>query len=183
MPELVATSALGGLSVTHGELTLTERPEIEIASLAFHDSEVTQVKKALKSELKLEFPDPRVSTKRANLRAIHAGADQLFLLWENGDGTLSRALSQIAYSTDQSDNWSALELSGPSVRRALERICPIDLDPDTFPLDASARTVMEHIGAFIIRTGEDAFLLMAARSFAGSFAHAIETSMKNISGD
>ena len=56
---------------------------------------------------------------------------------------------------------------------SVARICPIDLHADAFGPDHATRTVMEHIGAMILRTGEDAFLLLSARSSAQSFLHAV----------
>jgi len=86
-------------------------------------------------------------------------------------------LKGAAYTTDQTDNWVVLALSGPLALAALERLCPIDLHDSSFPIDSSARTVMEHMGAVICRTGEDSFLLMSASSSAASFLHAVETSL------
>ncbi|MYA88775.1 MAG: sarcosine oxidase subunit gamma, partial [Boseongicola sp. SB0662_bin_57] len=41
-------------------------------------------------------------------------------------------------------------------------------------------TVMEHMGAMAIRTGDDAFLLLSAGSSAESFLHAVETSYRYV---
>ena len=40
---------------------------------------------------------------------------------------------------------------------------------------------MEHLGTIIIRTEQDTFLLLSASSSAGSFLHAVETSIRNVS--
>jgi sarcosine oxidase subunit gamma len=42
------------------------------------------------------------------------------------------------------------------------------------------RTVMEHLGVLILRTGDDAFMLLSASSSAKSFLHALETSVANV---
>ncbi|MBT8415130.1 MAG: hypothetical protein KJO30_12445, partial [Boseongicola sp.] len=55
---------------------------------------------------------------------------------------------------------------------------PLDLDPDTFPTGSAARTVMEHLGAMIVRVDDTRFWLMSARSSAMSFLHAVETSCR-----
>ncbi|MDX1786447.1 MAG: sarcosine oxidase subunit gamma, partial [Roseovarius sp.] len=70
-------------------------------------------------------------------------------------------------------------ISGPGSLAALERICMLDLHPDAFKVNAVARTVMEHMGAIIARTGEDTYLLLSASSSAKSFLHAIELSIEN----
>ena len=50
-------------------------------------------------------------------------------------------------------------------------------------LDQHARTSMEHLDTLIIRTAENSYHLMSASSSAGSFLHAVETSIKNVSND
>jgi sarcosine oxidase subunit gamma len=73
-----------------------------------------------------------------------------------------------------------LRVSGPKSRIALERICPLDLHPSTFPQGRVARTLMEHLGVIILHEGPDTYLLLSARSSAGSFLHAVETSVRNV---
>ena len=85
-----------------------------------------------------------------------------------------------AYLTDQSDGWATVRVCGRRSREALERICPVDLDPEVFAVGAVASTLMEHLGVTIIREDEDGFLLMSARSSAQSFWHAVEQSIRNI---
>ena len=71
------------------------------------------------------------------------------------------------------------EISGKGVRRALERICSLNLGPTVFEIDAAARTSMEYLGTIIIRNDEDSFLLMSASSSANSFLNAVEKSIEN----
>ena len=52
---------------------------------------------------------------------------------------LLAAISKTASSTDQSDNWAALRLTGGSSVAALERLCPIDVHPPAFQPGAMAR--------------------------------------------
>jgi len=117
-------------------------------------------------------------------RFLGLSQDQFFVLLDGMDPDVEQKvnarLGGAAYSTDQTHVWSALAISGPMARRALERICPIDLHPLAFPEGALARTVMEHMGAMIIRTGENDFLLLSAASSARSFLHAVETSVNNV---
>ena len=80
----------------------------------------------------------------------------------------------------ETDAWVVLQISGPDVRAVLERLCPLDLHDATCPIDSAQRTVMEHMGAIIIRTAPDRFLLLSASSSAKSFLHAVETSLKYI---
>jgi len=91
-------------------------------------------------------------------------------------------LKDAGYTTDQTHAWVALEVSGPDTNLALERICPLDLSLRSFPNDAFGRTVMDHIGAIVIRIQDDRFFLLSASSLAVSYLHAVETSYRNVQG-
>jgi sarcosine oxidase subunit gamma len=87
-------------------------------------------------------------------------------------------LGGAGYTTDQSDSWVVLEISGPDTLAALERLCP--LNTATMPENGYGRTTMEHMGAAILRLADDRFLLMSASSSARSFLHAVETSYEYV---
>ena len=93
------------------------------------------------------------------------------------------AVAHAAYLTDQSDAWVAVRIEGPRVREALARLCMLDLTDSPFPVGAVTRTLMEHMGVVILReddaNGHARFLLLAPRSYAGSFVHAVETAITN----
>lgn len=138
---------------------------------------------AIKTAYGVALPDVGRSalSKDGAARVVRTSPDQGMILFTHATPDAERhvaaKLKGKAYTTDQTDVWVALELSGPASRTVLERICPIDLADQAFPEGAAARTVMEHLGTLIIRTGNDSFLLMSASSSALSFLHAIETSI------
>lgn len=117
-------------------------------------------------------------------RLVRLAADLAFALFTHAtpdaEHVVADRLNGAVYTTDQTDVWVALALSGPNTRRALERICPIDLHRQVFAVDHAARTVMEHLGVLILRTGEDDYLLLSASSSAKSFLHAVEVSLTNV---
>ena len=100
----------------------------------------------------------------------------------NADTTMN---ASAAVSMELGEDWR-------DIRDQVRRICEgfpgsywQDLDekslyPDAFVEGAAARTVMEHLGVLILRTGPDAYLLLSASSSAGSFLHAVETSLVNV---
>ena len=82
---------------------------------------------------------------------------------------MAASLGDVAYTTDQTDVWVVLEISGPETSAALERLCPLDLG--LFEDGTAARTVMEHMGAMIVQLSADRFLLLSAsRKRVGSDA-------------
>jgi sarcosine oxidase subunit gamma len=61
----------------------------------------------------------------------------------------------------------ALEVSGPHAATLLNGACPLDLDPDEFPIGMCTRTVLAKADIVLWRTRDDAFHLEAWRSFSG----------------
>lgn len=83
---------------------------------------------------------------------------------------------------DQSDARVTLRLDGAATRRALERVCPLDLHPDVFPVGAVARTLVEHLSAIVLREDENVYTLLSPRSSARDFLHQIATSIRHVGG-
>ncbi|WEX85901.1 sarcosine oxidase subunit gamma [Sinorhizobium garamanticum] len=73
-----------------------------------------------------------------------------------------------AHIVDQSEARVLFRLSGPSTRRILAKGIGLDLHPKAFATGASANALCGHIAVNLARTGEDAFELIAPRSFAES---------------
>lgn len=178
---LSAAPTLGGLDVSIGATRLKERSELAVVSMAVPLGQDASVAKAVKSAFKLDIPKPTQASGDGARWIIQSAADQMLMLFEHdtpdANAVVNKALKGACYTTDQTDVWVVLEISGAGALAALERLCPIDLHDSAFPVGASARTVMEHMGALILRTGEDSYILMSASSSAGSFAHAVELSM------
>lgn len=179
---LAATSALSGVNLKFATCTLTERTDIALVSVAVPQNRADALSEKLKKEWDLDIPAATATNSGKKMRAIPLTADQFMLAFSSdpdlSEVSVQESLSQTAYTTLQSDGWVVLELSGQGSVNALERICPIDLDPSAFPVGASARTMMEHIGACIIRIETEKFWLLSARSTAQSFLHAVETSCR-----
>ncbi len=181
MASLTPAPPLGGYDMTFGELRLRECSELALVSLALPLGDEAAAKKAIKSSLKLDLPAPGMSAVNDTHRLIRMGPDQAMLIFADdaalAEPAVQTALKGACYTTNQTDAWVALSLAGPGVRDVLERLCPLDLHDATFPVDAAARTVMEHMGAMIVREEQDGFVLLSASSSAGSFLHAVETSI------
>ena len=188
MPDLTLTarSPLDGYHRQFGSVEITERTGMALVSVATPHGGDDALKDAVKSAYKADVPVVGRSTVSSDKDARFLGLQpgQIFAMFaHDGDRALEKVaanLGQAGYYTDQSDSWAILQVSGADARGALERICPIDLHPDAFPEGAVTRTVMEHLGTIILRTGDDEFVLLSARSSAQSFLHAVVTSVNNI---
>ena len=181
---LQAAPALGGADLSLGGNRIVERHELAIVSVAVPLGGEAPLAAALADGWGLDMPGPRRSTAAGDIRALKTAPDQLFLIFPHptpdAETAVQSRLQGTGYTTDQTDVWVAVEVSGPEVPAALERLCPVDLAPAAFPEGAFARTVMEHMGAIVIRLGADRFLLLSARSSARSFLHALEISFRNV---
>ena len=175
---LTAKTPLDGLDITIGNCRLCEIP-LMLASVAIPLNGEEALAAALKQQFGLAMPQAKMTTQAASIRAARTGPDQLMLfMTDTTAANVEEALAGVGYVTDQTDNWVLCTLSGTGARAALERICPVDLEDTQFPEHAYARTVMEHMGAAVLRTGPADWLLMSASSSAKSFVHAIELSMR-----
>lgn len=183
--QLIAEPPLAGTDLALGTLRLRATGELSIVSIALPLGDEAAAEKALKSAYRVPLPESGHSVvSPEGVRIVRTGADQAMVLLpeirQSPEQYVSETLKGTVYTTDQSDVWTALTLEGTGALAVLERICPLDLHVSVFPTDAAARTLMEHLGVMIIRTREDAFMLLSASSSATSFLHAIETSMRNV---
>lgn len=187
MSEYTLTPAppLVGANMTIGEVRLRVPVGLAIVSLALPLGDEAEAAKAVQVAWGKALPEVGQSvTAKDGVRLVRLGQDQAFVIFPHtppdAAQVVAARLNGRTYVTDQTDAWAVLEMGGPQSRTALERICPLDLHPKVFAIDAAARTVMEHLGVLIIRTGGDAFLLLSASSSADSFLHAVQTSMQNV---
>lgn len=190
MPEfkLEQEPFLEGRRMRFRDSHLIEVTDLAIASVACPHGGRAELEGAVMKSWSAELPDPGRSTASADgeVKILGMSPDQFFVISTAAPMPagkfVSAALAGAGYVTDQSDNWVALRLEGHLVLPALERICPLDLDPAAFAVGSVARTVMEHIGAIIHREGSEGFLLLSASSSAHSFLHAVATSFRNVDG-
>ena len=181
---LDAAPVLGAADLTLGENRIVERSDLALVSIATPLGGTDALATALKTGWGLSLPDATLSSVSADARALRTAPDQMLLIFPHGapdaDAMVKEKLGTAGYTTDQTDVWAVLELSGPATLAALERLCP--LDAAAMPRNGAARTVMEHMGAMIIRLGPDRFQVLSASSSAQSFLNAVETSYGYVSG-
>ncbi len=73
--------------------------------------------------------------------------------------------------TEQTDAWVRFDLAGPELERLMERLSNFDLAPA--PEGAATRTVIEHMGCYLIKRSAQAITLYGPRSSARSLHHAL----------
>jgi len=181
---LEAKPCLGGLDRRIGDNRIVECADLALVSVARPLGDKGALEAALRAGFSLALPEPGRSVATDETRAVWMAEDQTMLILGNGDADaearVQSALKDAGYTTDQTGGWVILEVSGPDTLSALERICPIDLDASSFPDDAAARTLMEHLSVLLIHLGPERFWLTGASSSAASLAHALDISYRNV---
>ncbi|MDG2340093.1 MAG: hypothetical protein P8L32_02710, partial [Paracoccaceae bacterium] len=177
---------LGGYHEDFDGVSLREVDDVSLISLALPLNGEAPATAAIESNFGVVIPVDGYSSLSTDgsTRVVRVARDQVFVSFPNGgvnpEAKIANKLDGTAYLTDQSHVWVMLEITGRRSRSVLERICPIDLHAETFAIGQMARTSMEHLGAIVVRTDDDTFLLMSASSSAFSFLHAVETSITNV---
>ncbi|NKW71435.1 sarcosine oxidase subunit gamma [Rhodobacteraceae bacterium R_SAG10] len=189
MPDffLTTTPFLDGFTSDYDGTILSEITDLSLVSIAQPLAARAGLKTAVKTAWGCDLPAPGrwLTGDDGRLRLMCTGPDGFMVLMPANSSPavlgVTSALSGAGYCCDQSDNWVILRLSGPLAVAALERICPVDIHPAALAAGSFARTVMEHLGAIVMREADDTFLLLSASSSARSFLQAIETSLKYVS--
>ncbi len=174
MARLIAKTPCDGLlPVEIGELTLAERDPGHLTALSPMKGGHERADRALKAAIGTGFPAPGQSAKgREGARVLWFGVSHALVMGPKVEAVDGAAL------TDQSDGWCVIELKGPGARDVLARLTPIDLRPNAFAKDATARTLLGHMSASITRTGDDAYLILVYRSMAGTAVEEITRAMR-----
>lgn len=182
---LKAVSPMDGYSENFDGVSLREVADLDIVSIALPLGGEELALTAIQSVFGISAPPVGTSatTVEQSARLVRLAQDQLFVLIARAKTDAADHIADqfngAAYTTDQTDGWTGLEIAGTRARDILERICPLDLHPHAFAINSAARTSMEHLGTIIIRTGDETYQLLSASSSAGSFLYAVKTSVLN----
>ena len=182
MPDftLAARSPLAGAAIPAESwpgFALSEVPDLALSSLATRRGQETEVRARAKARFGLEPPPPGRTASGDGVTFLWTGHEQWFVETPESplgglEALLREAFGDSAAVTDQSDAWANLRLEGPATRAVLEKLCPLDLHPGTFPPGATARTTMEHLSAIItLHDDRGSFTILTPRSSSAAFLH------------
>lgn len=181
MAKLQAMTALGAQeprTVTVGPLTVTERFDVAVASVALRRGrDLTAA--ALAAGVPL--PGPARYQSGAPYAAFWVTPEMWFVeapfaSHEAIASLLKAAFGDAGSITEQTDAWVILDLAALDLTPLLERLCNVDLPaaPDGF----ATRTVIDHLGCYLIKLGPVRVRLYGPRSSAQSLLHAIEVAAR-----
>jgi sarcosine oxidase, subunit gamma len=174
---LTALGKRAATTVTLGPLTISERADVALASVAARKGRMADLAKAAKSA-GVPLPGPATHKQGTPYSAFWTAPEMWFVeapyaTHELIADLLKSALGDAASITEQTDAWVAFDLAAPNLAPLLERLCNVDYTarPDGY----ATRTMMEHLGVYLIKHGPDKARVYGPRSSAESLLHAIET--------
>lgn len=170
------------LTETLGPLTLREVVDTALASLATRRGREADVAAAAAS-LGLPLPSPGRAASGPTFAAFWLGPDQWmveapFATHEDISAHLRAAFEGAASITEQTDAWVRFDLAAPDLAPLFERLCALDT-PAMEPGHAT-RTVIEHLGCYVICRTLGLFTILGPRSAARSLHHALTTAARSV---
>jgi sarcosine oxidase subunit gamma len=169
-----------------GETHIHEENPISIVSLGVPRNGLAPLDQQLQQLYGVGFPRPgKVNRQGDSIALLGLQTDQCFLVsatpWPDPVLELNPLLADYAYLSDQSDSWASVIIEGPLCRSALERMSTLDVSAEYFTTSSVARTAMDHLSVIIEQPAMHRFRLFTPRSSAQDFAHALCTSLTNVS--
>ncbi len=180
MASLIALTALGAREpavVEIGPLRITERTDLALASVAARRGRMADLAAAAQGA-GVPLPEAARHQAGAPYSAFWTAPETWFVEAPFGSheliaDQLKAALGDAASITEQTDAWVAFDLAAADLTPLLERLCNVDFR--SAPKGYETRTVMEHLGVYLVKLDQGAVRLYGPRSSAQSLLHAVET--------
>ena len=165
-----------------GAYRIAERFDVALASLAIRKGRDDAVKAAAQA-VGMPLPDPARWTGGTPYAAFWVAPGMWFVEAPFGShedivAHLKPAFGDAASITEQTDAWVRFDLSADDLAPLMERLCNVDYAaaPDGF----ATRTVIEHLGCYLIRQSRAEATLYAGRSSAASLLHGLKVAAASI---
>lgn len=168
--------------VAIGPYRITERFDVALASVAVRRGQEKAFAAAAK---KAGVPLAGVSSHEAG-KAFSAFwvtpemwfVEADFASHEDIVAHLKPAFGETASITEQTDAWVRFDVAGTGLVALFERLSNLDLA--TLPDGFASRTVMEHLGVYLIKRSATEVVLYGPRSSAQGLLHALEITAKSV---
>lgn len=166
-------------NITIGPVTITEVVDTALASLAVRrDHDIATAAKAAG----IPLASPGRAEQAATYGTIWLGPDQWmveapFASHEDIVAILKPLFGESASLTEQTDAWARFDVTGDRLPAMVERLCNFDLA--TQGAGAATRTMMEHLGVYIVVRSPTHISILGPRSSAASLHHALTTAAKS----
>jgi sarcosine oxidase subunit gamma len=165
-----------------GAYRIAERFDVALASLAIRNGRDDAFRLAAQAA-GVPLPDPARWAAGTPYAAFWVAPGMWFVeapfaSHEDITAHLKPAFGDAASITEQTDAWVRFDLNAADLAPLLERLCNVDYPaaPDGF----ATRTVIEHLGCYLIRHSGGEATLYAGRSSAASLLHGLKVAAESI---
>lgn len=163
-----------------GAVTITENTGTALASLASRLGREAEVATAAQAA-QIPLPGPGGLETAATYAAIWLGPQQWmieapFATHEDITAILKPIFGEAASITEQTDAWVRFDITAPDLPALFERLCNYDLRKAE--AGAATRTVIDHLGCYVIRRADTQVSILGPRSSAHSLHHALTIAAK-----
>ena len=168
-------------SVTIGPVTISEVVDTALASLATRMGEAKAVADIADSA-GIPLPGPGKAAQGATYAAFWLSPDMWmieapFATHEDVIAQLKPHFGEAASLTEQTDAWARFDVTGDDLPAMFERLCAFDLR--SHGPGSATRTVIEHLGCYIVIRAPGHLSVLGPRSSAASLFHALETAAQS----
>jgi len=169
------------VSVTIGAAVITENTGTALASLAARAGREADLAAAARVP-GIPLPGPGHAAAGPTYAAFWLGPQQWmieapFASHEDIVAQLKPLFGDAASITEQTDAWVRFDVAGPDLPAMFERLCAFDLRARG--PGAASRTVIDHLGCYLVLRDHDALSVLGPRSAAGSLFHALNVAAKS----
>ncbi|WP_420334656.1 sarcosine oxidase subunit gamma [Roseibium sp.] len=158
-------------------------PGLALASVAARTAREDDVAARLSDVLGADLPLAGAFCQGPEHTAFWTGRDQWMIVADHETheylaAELKSVLGDSASVSEQNDGWICLDVTGPDLPRVFERL--IHADTAALKTGAALRTVIEHIGCFILCLETDRhYRLLAGRSYGRSLFHTLSEGLRS----
>ncbi len=168
-------------TTTIGAITITERVDTALASLAIRRGRAADVTAAA-ALAGIPLPPPGRHDSQT-LAAFWLSPDMWmieapFATHQNIRTSLLTIFHDAASITEQTDAWIRLDLTANDLPSLMERLCNTDLR--AAPAGHATRTVIDHLGCYLIKHSATDITLYGPRSSAETLHHALTVAAQSL---
>ena len=168
--------------VESGPYRIAERFDVALASVAARRGREADVAKAAEAA-KVPLPGPLHAVAGVPFGGFWLAPDTWMIeapfdSHEDIAAALKALFQDAASITEQTDAWVRFDVSGLPLVALFERLS--NLDMSVLPDGYASRTVIDHLGCYLIRCSATEVTLYGPRSSAESLLHALEVAVKSV---
>ena len=165
-----------------GPYRIAERFDVALASLASRKGREKDVTKIAKTKM-VRLPPPSSAAAGKTYGAFWLSTEQWmieapFADHEDIAAHLKSIFVDAASITEQTDAWVRFDVSAPHLQPLFEKLCNVDIA--TTPIGFATRTVIDHLGCYVIKRAKAEVTIYGPRSSATSLLHMLDVTAHSL---